>query len=290
MARVFINAGHGGKDPGAVGYIVEKDVNLNMAIACKEYLEAHGVEVRISRSKDEDETLNEITRECNEFNPDLAISIHNNAGGGDGFEVYHTIYGGTGKTLAENIEAEVKAIGQNSRGVKTRKGSNGDYYAFIRNTKAPAVICEGVFVDNAADAAQADTLQEQKDFGVSYAKGALKTLGVNPVNPVKPVDDKKEVIRSLQHAYNVSYNAGLAEDGIKGPKTEAAMKKYVVRNYKENELARWVQDRLVNHKKYGLTIDGKYGKDTERVVKQFQKDNGLLVDGIAGYQTISILI
>lgn len=37
---------------------------------------------------------------------------------------------------------------------------------------------EGVFVDNHADAAQADTLEEQKAFGIAYAKGILKTLGV----------------------------------------------------------------------------------------------------------------
>ena len=33
MARVFIGVGHGGTDPGAVGYLVEKDVNLKMARA-----------------------------------------------------------------------------------------------------------------------------------------------------------------------------------------------------------------------------------------------------------------
>ena len=209
MSKVFINAGHGGADPGAVGYLIEEDVNLNMALACKDYLVANGVDVRMSRDKDEDETLNEVVSECNAFNPDLAVSIHNNAGGGDGFEVYHTINGGRGKTLAENIEKEVIAINQNSRGVKTRKGSHGDYYAFIRNTKAPAVICEGVFVDNKADAEQADTLEEQKAFGVAYAKGILKTLGITtqntPQQTAPVVNEKAEVIRRLQHAYNVSY-------------------------------------------------------------------------------------
>ena len=33
MARVFIGVGHGGTDPGAVGYLIEKDVNLKMAKA-----------------------------------------------------------------------------------------------------------------------------------------------------------------------------------------------------------------------------------------------------------------
>lgn len=150
-----------------------------MAQACRAYLEKHGVKVLMSRYKDEDDDLNEEIRECNAFNPDVAVDCHNNAGGGDGFEVFHTINGGVGKTLAENINAEVLKIGQNSRGIKTKKNSAGrDYFGFIRQTKCPAVIVEGVFVDNKADAAQADTDEECKAFGEAYAKGILKTLGI----------------------------------------------------------------------------------------------------------------
>lgn len=184
MSKVFLGVGHGGSDPGAVGYIKEADVNLNMALACRDYLVANGVEVKMSRTRDENDDLNEEIRECNAYNPDLAVDIHNNAGGGDGCEVYHSIFVGPGKTLAENINTELVAIGQNSRGVKSRKSTKGnyDYYGFIRQTKASAVIVEGTFVDNAADAAQADTLEEQKTFGVAIAKGILKSLGITSNN------------------------------------------------------------------------------------------------------------
>lgn len=177
--KVFIGVGHGGNDSGAIKFLVEKNVNLKMAKFCKAYLEANGVEVKMSRDKDENDPVSEEVKECNAFNPDLAVDIHNNAGGGDGFEIIHSINGGVGKTLAENIEAEVKKLGQNSRGLKTRKNSAGkDYFAFIRGTNCPSVICEGVFVDNAMDAAQADTDAECKAFGEAYAKGILKTLGI----------------------------------------------------------------------------------------------------------------
>lgn len=109
---------------------------------------------------------------------DYVISIHNNAGGGNGFEIYHTINGGKGKTLAADIEVEVKKIGQNSRGLKTKRGNNGDYFGMIRLTVAPAVICEGFFVDNATDVKIADTVAKQKEFGYAYARGILKTLGI----------------------------------------------------------------------------------------------------------------
>lgn len=183
MAKVYIDAGHGGSDPGAVKYVVERDVNLVMAMACDEYLKSHGVETMMSRTSNSQGTdINAMARAANNWGADLVLSIHNNAdnaGGGDGFEVYYSVVGGTGKVLAQNIEAEVKKLGQNSRGCKTRKGSDGaDYYGMIRLTNAPAVICEGFFVDNATDVKIADTAAEQKAFGQAYARGALKTLGI----------------------------------------------------------------------------------------------------------------
>ena len=181
MAKVYIDPGHGGSDPGAVKYIVERDVNLVMALACRDYLNANGVSTKMSRtSNSTDTSINSMAREANSWGADLVISIHNNAGGGDGFEVYHTVGGGRGKILAQNIEAEVKKIGQNSRGLKTRRDTDGtDYYGMIRLTDAPAVICEGVFVDNATDVQIADTAEEQRAFGYAYARGILKTLGIS---------------------------------------------------------------------------------------------------------------
>ena len=115
--------------------------------------------------------------------------------------------------LAQNIEKQVKAIGQNSRGVKTRAGKRGDYYAFIRDTACPAVICEGVFVDTKADAAQADTLAEQQAFGVAYAKGILDTLGLAYDEPEDAPDDAFETDEEVQAAITkVQQKAGLAAE------------------------------------------------------------------------------
>ncbi len=56
------------------------------------------------------------------------------------------------KTIAENINKEVKTI-FSSRGVKTRTLDSGaDYFAIIRESDAPAVLCEGGFVDSKSDA------------------------------------------------------------------------------------------------------------------------------------------
>lgn len=202
--KVFISAGHGGSDSGAVGNgFKEKDLNLSIALACGNYLKSRGVEVRMSRVKDEDDDLNQEARESNAFGPDLTVSIHNNAGGGDGVEAWYSIVGGLGKTCAENILAEVVKIGQNSRGAKTRRGSNGrDYYGFIRQTKAPAVIVECAFIDNATDIRIINTESKRVVMGEAIAKGILKTLGIadsapmtTPAPTTKSIEEvAKEVI------------------------------------------------------------------------------------------------
>ena len=183
MAKVFLGVGHGGSDPGAVGCgFREKDLNLSIALACKAELEKYGVSVAISRTTDVTEGLTERIKECNAYAPDLALDIHNNAGGGDGAEAYYHFGGGTGKTLAENVLAEIVKIGQNSRGAKTKKNSSGkDYFGFIRQTGAPAVIVECAFVDNAADIQRISTQDGQNAMGAAIAKGVLRTLGITPL-------------------------------------------------------------------------------------------------------------
>lgn len=184
--KVFLGVGHGGPDPGAVANgIKEKDANLTMALACREELTRHGVLVKISRTVDEKDPLTERIRECNAYAPDLALDIHNNAGGGDGGEVFYHYKGGTSKVLAQNVLAEIVALGQNSRGIKTKLNAQGrDYFGFIRQTVAPAVIVESAFLDNKADVAIIDTVAEQRAMGVAIAKGVLRTLGIAWVPPV----------------------------------------------------------------------------------------------------------
>ena len=85
--KVFIGVGHGGADPGAAANgLREKEMNLVMAKALRDELMRHGLTVKMSRERDENDTLADEIREAAAFDPDAAISIHNNAGGGRGFE------------------------------------------------------------------------------------------------------------------------------------------------------------------------------------------------------------
>ncbi len=209
--KVFISAGHGGIDPGAVANNTkEKDLNLSIALACRDVLERHGVLVKVSRTKDENDPLSDEIRECNAYGPDLAVSIHNNAGGGDGAEAFYHYGGGKSKTLAENILAEIVKVGQNSRGAKVRKNANGkDYYGFIRETSCPAVIVECAFVDNAQDLKILATDSQRKAMGEAIAKGVLKTMGVEFQG------EKSTLYRVQVGAYLLRSNAEAMQKKIK---------------------------------------------------------------------------
>ena len=209
--KVFIGVGHGGSDSGAVANNVkEKDLNLSIALACRDMLVRHGVSVKMSRTKNENDPLSEEIIECNAYGPDLAVDIHNNAGGGDGAETFYHYGGGKSKTLAENILAEVVKVGQNSRGAKIRKNKDGkDYYAFIRNTSCPAVIVECAFVDNASDLKILATESQRKAMGEAIAKGILKSLGIE-------IQSEKATLYRVQvGAYLLKSNAEAMQKKIK---------------------------------------------------------------------------
>jgi N-acetylmuramoyl-L-alanine amidase len=219
MAKVFLSAGHGGSDPGAVGNgLKEKDINLQALLACKEILEKHGVEVVASRTKDENDPVGQEVKEADASGADLAVSFHVNAGGGDGFEAFYHTKNKDGKRLAQLGEKYVKAIGQNSRGIKS-----GNHLYFVRETNMTAVLFESFFIDSKKDKAIGDTLAEQRAFGVAYANAILEFLGRNTKeNQEKPTETKentpttnKTIYRVQVGAYGVKSNAEAMQRKLK---------------------------------------------------------------------------
>ena len=173
MAKVFLSAGHGGSDPGAVANgLYEKTINLNTLLACKSELERHGVKVVCSRIKDENDPVTDEVKEANASGADVAVSFHINAGGGDGFEAFYYKTSNKGKKLASLCEKHVKSLGQNSRGIKI-----GDHLHFVKKTTMTAVLVESFFIDS-KDRYIGDALSEQTSFGVAYAKAILEFLGI----------------------------------------------------------------------------------------------------------------
>lgn len=186
---IIIDPGHGGTDPGAVGFGVrEKDWNLRISLYQFERLKELGAKVAITRTTDK--TLDSTPRtNLIKGKYDIAISNHWNAfnGSARGVETIHSIHGGKG--FATNIaNALVKVSGIPLRRVFSRKNSGGtDYYFMHRLTgSTTTVIIEYGFLDNVTDhnwykndsnfykAAEAVIEQVCKEIGITYkAKGAV---------------------------------------------------------------------------------------------------------------------
>lgn len=192
MSKIFISVGHGGTDVGAVAVdgSYEKDIALEIGLFLRDELVRHGVEVAMSRQKDEIDKVASEVAECNAFKPDYGVSIHLNACASHeckGFEVFHSINPkSAGVSLAKNINSVMVDNGIKSRGLKTKVNSrNKDYFAWIRNTVAPVVLCEIGFIDNKENYAEIDTTEERKQMAIYLAMGILKTLGIQYVPEVK---------------------------------------------------------------------------------------------------------
>lgn len=192
MSKVFLSAGHGGYDSGATyGNLIEKNINLNTMLACNDVLVRHGVTTVLSRTKDENDPVTDEVKEANASGCDFAISFHANADKGDGFEAFCWESDANGKKLATLCEKYVKELGQNSRGVKS-----GNHLYFIKSTKMTAVLLESFFLDNETDNKIGDTVEEQKAFGVAYAKAILEYLGIT----YEPEQDKLSVLKAEYEA------------------------------------------------------------------------------------------
>jgi N-acetylmuramoyl-L-alanine amidase len=200
MPKVFLSAGHGGRDPGAVANgLYEKTINLNTLLECANELTRHGVDVVCSRTTDTDDPVAQEVKEANSSGADVSVSFHVNASGGNGFEVYFYSSNANGEKLASLCEKHVKALGQNSRGIK-----HGNSLYFIKNTNMTSVLVESFFIDNPVDKKIGDTIEEQKAFGRAYAKAILEYLGITYKNEHAP---NSTLYRVQVGAYSSEVNA-----------------------------------------------------------------------------------
>ena len=195
MKKIYINPGHSDKDPGAVGYETERKLNVAVSNHMKAYLLAnYDCEIRMNPGTMGG--LYDICNDANKWGADLFVSNHFNAAGGDGYEAL--VYSEKRRALGAIFEKHVKAAGQNSRGVKLRPG-----LVVLRDTKMPAVLNEGAFVDNLKDIQDWNEDHELKKLGEAYAKAAAEYLELEK----KPAVEKDVWYRVQLGAYREKANA-----------------------------------------------------------------------------------
>jgi len=182
MARLCLDYGHGGSDPGAVymGRKESEDV-LSLGRSVAEILKRQGVAVDEIRTTDTTVSLNARSDFENRGAYDYFISFHRNAFKPEtakGVETYTYLSPGTkSKGLAEKIQSALVGVGFVNRGVKTAN------YQVLRETKAPAVLIEIGFIDNSQDNALFDA---KRDEIVKAVAGAiLSQLGLAYIEECK---------------------------------------------------------------------------------------------------------
>ncbi|MCD3351776.1 N-acetylmuramoyl-L-alanine amidase [Clostridium botulinum] len=244
--KIFIDPGHGGSDSGATGNgLLEKDIVLDISLKEAKLFKELGHDVKLSRSSDIYIPLSRRALGANNWGADLFISNHVNAGGGIGSEVWHSIYGGKGKEYASRVEENLAEIFK-SRGIKSKKGQNGDYLYVIRNTKMPTILNEFGFIDNLGDS------QKLKREDIRQKCAEAVVFGICHESKISNATLK----RLLKLTQPMQYG-----DDVK-----------LVQTY-------------LNKQGYYCNIDGWYGSNTKKAIMNFQNRNGLSVDGIVGNNT-----
>ena len=157
--KVFIDAGHGDTDPGAVGNgLKEKNIVLNIATKLGALLNGREISIKYSRTNDTYLSLEDRARLANAWGADLFVSIHANSATSSvrGTECYtHPTANTATKTLSANISRSIASkFGIPNRGHKEAN------FAVLRLSNMPAILVETAFISNSSDANLLNTRQD----------------------------------------------------------------------------------------------------------------------------------
>ena len=171
---IMLDAGHGGRDPGAVyNGRQEKDDTLALTLAVGELLQERGLDVLYTRTTDVYESPYQKAMEANQAGADFFISIHRNSSPEpntySGVESLVYDKSGIKLEMAENINEQLEAVGFTNLGVKERPG-----LVILRRTRMPAVLVELGFINSDTDNMLFDN--NFNDIALAIAEGILDTL------------------------------------------------------------------------------------------------------------------
>lgn len=109
---------------------------------------------------------------------------------------------------------------------------------------------------------------------------------------IRGANTKKTGIKVLQRGLNMDYAAGLVEDGIYGSRTANALDSRTIRKGDKGCMVTALEILLMlkGYNPGGLEYPGVFGDNLNTALRQYQKDYGLNVDGIAGIKTFKSLI
>ena len=247
---IVIDAGHGGEDPGASGYLngvtyYEKDCNLAIAQAMyNELTQYTGVTVYMNRTGDT--TLKKENRLdlASQVNADFFVCLHNDSGTKsslNGTTVYYQNanflpeVGSMSSTVASMISGKLAALGIASNGTRYRNAENGDKYAdgstqdyyFVlykgKELGIPAVIVEHAYMSNATDLAcyltNSDFLTQ---MGIADATAIAEYFGLARADEAGLSDEELANVRAQRAAATEAARAQAAQAKAEQEAREAA--------------------------------------------------------------------
>ncbi|MEH7032454.1 N-acetylmuramoyl-L-alanine amidase [Priestia megaterium] len=250
MKKIYLDAGHGGADAGAVGAngLYEKNLVLKIQQYLISYLNStySDFTIKTTRTTDTFLSLSQRASQANSWGADAFMSIHVNAGGGTGYEDYvYRSASNASKTFQSIVHGQVQptllSYNHPNRG---RKSAN---YAVLRLTNMPAVLTEIAFIDNRTDAALLQNEAFLKSMGESYAKGIAVYLNLplravpnpNPTPTPNPSPSEPgtktytikqgDTLYSIAQKYNITVQAlQEANTGLSDPLTLQVGKTIVI--------------------------------------------------------------
>lgn len=199
MYRIVIDPGHGGSDPGAVGFgRKESDDVMRLAELVTEDAQTQGLNIFLTRSKGQTAAPGVSTRAAiaNEVDAALFISLHRNAfttATAKGVEVWvQAAPRADEERVARRILDNIAAVGiTQNRGVKRCDPNNN--FAVLRLTAMPAVMVELGFITNEEDNRMFD--QHIAEYAKAIVDGILAALGLER-KAAPPTDDETAELKA----------------------------------------------------------------------------------------------
>ncbi len=207
---VMVDAGHGGGDGGAVYHgIIEKNLALVLAQKLRTELQNQGIDVRMTRSKDEFISLEGRAAMAEKARADAFVSLHlNSAGDEAGVHGLETFYSSSkslsaarllqaafklptitglrdrrGERLASLVQRHAcQASGAASRGIKERA------YTVVHGASCPSVLVECGFISNPKEAARLKTADYQNKLAAGIARAIVTFLQAQELDPARGIE------------------------------------------------------------------------------------------------------
>jgi N-acetylmuramoyl-L-alanine amidase len=291
-------------DTGAKGIRFEDNLTLDVGNRVIAKLEALGHEVLECKPAKVDavrESLSKRSTRANASKVDVYVSIHFNSFNtqANGTEIF--AIGENGRKIAKPVLDEIVKLGFFNRGIKS-----GSHLFVLRNTDMPAILIEGCFLDSEKDMklfepeAMANAIvkgltgklptesvhvlvdeEQNKDTTIVRLQKSLNRLKITDANGKPLIEDNTNDGQTKSAIEKFQRICGFQVNGIAGDTTwngiNLILAKRVIRpNHAGGPIVRYLQHRL------SLDVDGVYGPQTEEGIKKFQRQNGLLADGILG--------